>query len=1173
MKGLKHYWSTVIFCMSCYIFVCNPGFADDTCMFSVTADDVSPNIVILLDNGAEMEQIVWHSSYDNSTDYTPNTAENKDIVDYGVTGNGFFNDNGYGIVSHGSSYYLVKVLDTLELDDYSNGLDIGSGTYGGLTIPVQPSTSVDGDGVKDNATHYRYSKNYLNWVFFSSGPGSYVDVSAVDDGSDLPTKTRFYYAKKAIMTVAKLTSNKAYFGIYNFTSNYSGASNVQPLGYVVDTPLAAVPANNTLDSSFQNNINNMATVTYSPLAEGLQTVGGYYGSPSSGVVGEYCQKSFVVVVTPGVSSEDLGESGPSYSPSGVSDYDGDNSGIGEGNVEEDNTNDTVDNDTDGTTDEADEAVTYAIPTNQDGTTYLDDVAYYLYTHDIVDYQAGFQNVMTYTIGFMGDQESNLFLINTSNNGNGNVNLYDTTDVEYGKYHFTAESPDALSSTLLAAINEILSATSTFTAPVVPVTRTTSGNRIYMAFFKPGEGIFWEGNVTKFGISSTNQIIGANGYAATWPNGAMKDDALAYWETKHWAADDRSAIPKANGIRNENRNIYTYVGSSTDLTDSANAFTSTNLGMTATVLGNPTHTTTEIINYVRGADVFDEDSDGNTTENREVITGDVLHSEPLVVYYNSSTTMVYFGSNDGMLHAVLDSDGTEAWAFIPSDQLHRLKDMVEGSSHQYYVDSSPKAYITDVNGNGEVDGSDKVILVCGQRKGGTSYFALDVTNPSVPVFKWWISTGDSTFGALELGSVAGTFQDNEALTGDIAGAATVYGTLDGDMLWFDGKTSDFSVGEVVTGGTSGATGTILSVYCPTPDTVVSDLGETWSEPVFGLVKTSGADTAVCFIGGGYHSANTAGNVVLVINVLTGAVVKEFRNDGSDITDMNYSFPSSVCVLDINNNGFVDKFYVGDAGGQMWRFGKFTDSGGGALSFPSTDENITNWTNAEADVLFLSDATHARKFFYPPAVAVEDGYHLVYTGTGDREDACSTTSSDRIYCIKDTHASVTLVEDDLVDVTVETAAPPDLESSTGDVEPNGHVDQGWYIQLAAGEKVLSEGTVFYKTLYTTTFTPNNDPCLPGGVGMLYAVHYLTGAAVLDFDDSDSDYERSVSLGGGIPSKPVMVITESGQKLFISVGSTNPDEDDTTSETFDAGIVAVDPLAPPMNFFYLWWRELIG
>jgi type IV pilus assembly protein PilY1 len=248
--------------------------------------------------------------------------------------------------------------------------------------------------------------------------------------------------------------------------------------------------------------------------------------------------------------------------------------------------------------------------------------------------------------------------------------------------------------------------------------------------------------------------------------------------------------------------------------------------------------------------------------------------------------------------------------------------------------------------------------------------------------------------------------------------------------------------------------------------------------------------------------------------------------------------------------------------MWRFGKFTDAGGDPLDFPECDENISNWTG---QVLF--NATNARKFYYPPSITLEKGYDAVFFGTGDREDACATGTSDRIYCVKDTHADTTLQEVNLVDVTDPAAAVPDLSDDTSDVDTNGNIDQGWYIQLAAGEKVLAEGTVFYKTFYVTTFSPNNDPCLPGGTAKLYALAHLTGGAVIDFDGNDSA-ERSTEIGGGIPSKPVTVITETGQKLFMSVGSTNPDGQ---SEEIGAGIKAVDPLAPSNNFFTSWWEEL--
>jgi type IV pilus assembly protein PilY1 len=273
--------------------------------------------------------------------------------------------------------------------------------------------------------------------------------------------------------------------------------------------------------------------------------------------------------------------------------------------------------------------------------------------------------------------------------------------------------------------------------------------------------------------------------------------------------------------------------------------------------------------------------------------------------------------------------------------------------------------------------------------------------------------------------------------------------------------------------------------------------------------------------------------------------------------------------------------------MWRIGQVTtDALGNPLAFPQSDENIYNWT---AHVLLRSDATYTRKFFYPPSVTLERGYDLVFTGTGDREAACSypgdgtdardplaNNTAERIYVVKDFHSSDTWLEADLVDVTDPTDPVPDLNSATSDVDGSGDPDQGWYIRLvdvvgeAVGEKVLAEGTVFYKTLYITTFTPNDDPCQPGGEGTIYGLEYKTGAAAVDWDKSDASVvpQRSYALGGGIPSKAVTVITEKGEKLFISIGSTNPDAE---SLSIEAGIISLDPKSPPINFFYLWWKEL--
>jgi hypothetical protein len=78
-------------------------------------------------------------------------------------------------------------------------------------------------------------------------------------------------------------------------------------------------------------------------------------------------------------------------------------------------------------------------------------------------------------------------------------------------------------------------------------------------------------------------------------------------------------------------------------------------------------------------------------------------------------------------------------------------------------------------------------------GGTS----GATAELVAVTDW------GTEGLLTLRGVKGTFQDNETISGETDGSATVNGTVGDTYLLYDAETGAFTVGNVVTGGTSGA----------------------------------------------------------------------------------------------------------------------------------------------------------------------------------------------------------------------------------------------------------------------------------------------------------------------------------------------------------------------------------
>jgi type IV pilus assembly protein PilY1 len=95
---------------------------------------------------------------------------------------------------------------------------------------------------------------------------------------------------------------------------------------------------------------------------------------------------------------------------------------------------------------------------------------------------------------------------------------------------------------------------------------------------------------------------------------------------------------------------------------------------------------------------------------------------------------------------------------------------------------------------------------------------------------------------------------------------------------------------------------------------------------------------------------------------------------------------------------------------------------------------------------------------------------------------------------------------------------------------------------GEKLVSSPKLLNKKLYFTTFTPgqtinNQDPCIASynaGVSRLYAVDYLTGAAVYNFnaDDKWTKEDRSKIIGTLIAADPVL--TTSGDETSLFYGS---------------------------------------
>ena len=1032
------YFYTLFF-ISIFTFISlSTGLADDRCIFWNThAKTVKPNILLLIDTGAESAEVLAHPDYDYSVDYTPDSG-------------GFTCPYGYA-VSKNAGYSLVKVKPNLTVPD-SGGIAPESKTanYGFFTINGKtlrlPIVSLSGtiDKVKDKAGEFRYSANYLNWLFFS---GKYTG-----DGTDLPDKSNLYYLKKAILTIVNLTSNKVQYSIFSST----GKKDIK-------------------------NINNIKPDIYSPLAEMLAAAGGYFKKNKITGAGHQCSDNIIILISPGISSYDLKNKKSQLFPKSLSDFDKDNK-------------DGFAGDTKATVTDWDTGKEIPVLMNYFGSTYADDVAAYLYANPFKDNKT----IMTYTLGFAkpeSKKSSRLFMEKISNNGNGFNNI-DNSHLNYGKFYFEAKSPDKLAAKLFEAVSAaIFLAANTFTAPVIPVVATNSDKFMYMAFFKPQLANFWEGNLAKYRLSNNIKFTGKTGQFQEKP----------LWQIKDWA-DTSSSIYQNNQIdETHGRTIYTHIKGELIDFDPDNADIKNAVG--SITFGTTTYSAEQIIKYVRGADILDQDNDKNIIENRDIITGDIMHSTPELVRYadengNIETIRIFYGANDGMLHAVKDSydpekplstDGKEAWAFIPSDQLSRLKMMLGDAGHQDFIDSSPKVYISEnVKNNRYVDPGEKAILVCGERKGGRRFFAIDISTPDLPLLLWDIDETD-----------------------------------------------------------------------------IPELGQSWSEPTFGKVMISDSETIpVCFLGGGNDISSTKiveGGIFIVVNLFTGDIIRRFPETGS----YQYSFPSTAFPVDTNGDDLIDKVYIGDLGGQIWRIANVDPS---EYSFPENDQNIMNWT---ANIIFKAPVDSydtngdgiadevPRKFYYPPAVTLEQGFDLVFITSGDRDDPCNSLTSEKVYCVADDHNIKTpLTESELVNVT-------NAANAKDVIYPN---KKGWYINLGKGEKGLAKGTVFYSIYYFTTFVsvstdpddPDYNPCQIGGTGKLWGVEYRTGGTSDKLlNTMNFDQNRSTKISEKtIPPSPLIAIPQTGKpRILVPSGPRDIPDAEPLPKFIKTPV--------NRNYFELWWK----
>ncbi len=732
---------------------------------------------------------------------------------------------------------------------------------------------------------------------------------------------------------------------------------------------------------------------------------------------------------------------------------------------------------------------------------LEELSFYLNMppgNDLMSGLAGDQTVQTYTIAFdLNDTSAKKLLRQTAEGAS-------TAEPGGGGVYYEANSADALSSAFVNILTEITSVNAVFTSPAVSVNafnRTINREFLYYTMFASTNRPGWEGNLKKYriafdsdGASYITDSTAAEPHVVNSLTGDFVDTSNSYWNS----TVDGSNV-SLSGVRERltdgllaSRNVWTDTGTSVVLSHATNQVHEGNAALTKALLGIPAATDdyrAKVLGWARGVDVDDADTDSSTGDSRKSVA-DPLHSQPIVTTWGGTEAnpvqVVFFSTNNGYVHAINEQTGDEIFSYIPSELLGRLPQLYENlgaSSRPYGLDGSITLWVEDIDEDGiiePIDG-DHVYLYVGMRRGGRNYYALDVTH----------------------------IKDN------VPTATLLWKIVDGDFIAGSEGTS--------------TTGTY------------SEMGQTWSKPMVRKIKIGASEKTVLVVGGGYDTnqdnsstPDSIGRAVYFINAETGVREWWASSDSSAdlvISSMTHSIPSQIAAHDIDGDKLIDRMYVGDMGGQLWRF----DINNGAVGASSLVSG--------GRIAKLSDATSggARRFYSVPDVALiverNGAYLAVLLGSGYRAHPLDNATSDRLYMIRDTDiydvpSSYTLLtESDLYDATSN-----DVGELSGTPQQTAisqlQSSDGWYIRLGSGEKSLSAPLVLGGVAIMTTFKPfsGSNACDPpgGGEGGVYYLNLANAAPVYNFDGAGDDNALTASdrrhtlAAPGIPSQTKVVVS---------------------------------------------------
>jgi type IV pilus assembly protein PilY1 len=658
------------------------------------------------------------------------------------------------------------------------------------------------------------------------------------------------------------------------------------------------------------------------------------------------------------------------------------------------------------------------------------------------------------------------------------------------------------------------------------------------------------------VSTNNAAYSVSYDSSTWTS-QLIGSSLSYdvngnaTTTAVWnALPNLDAQVTANGYSSGSRNIATW----NDATKAGVPFVATSLSSAEqTDLTPPSTgiTATTAVNYLRG----DRSNEGTLFRTRASpgLLGDIVDSRAIAVgppsgpiqnqnnlgyaafqsTYAARKTVVYAGSNDGMLHAfdgsISSSDptaGKELWAYVPGaiyagpTGTPYVNGLVSRTfktfTHYYLVDASPVIQDVDFdNAGGSFSSTNSdwhSILVGGLGKGGMSFYAIDVTNPA-------------------------------AMTSDSAVA--------GKVLWEFNQSTITSYGSTATIG--------------------------YSFGLAAIVKTAKYGWVV-ILTSGYDNADGIGYFFMV-NPKTGALLEPPISTGAGSATSPLGLTFATAYINDSTDGTADAIYAGDLYGDVWRVDLTPKTGNYAA--PTKIAHVVD-----------PSAGNPQPITTRPLIAVSGttGKRYVVFGTGKTlaSTDLSSTQQNTIYSIYDgtgasggffTSSSPTLptgvtypiVRSELQAVTSLITGVPSSTTSK----------MGWYIDLAAATSSVAAEQVDVDPTEDNGIAAfginlnNGSACSPSGSGRVVAFDVGTGITALT--DSNGNPIGSYQLSNRIVD--LTYVNVNGSSIDLTVGTTGTNTNTGTGTGTGTSGNACQLCNPPGNFTTsnsptkLNWHEVKG